>query len=138
MKKSLEKIPFVGYACKRSGHVFVDSNSLQSIKGTIENARSKLKDGMSLVIFPEGTRTADGKIGEFKRGAFMLAGEFGLEVVPLSIQGAFQIMPKGTYFPRTGTIVLTVHKPFAPGEKGFNTRQLLSDCHETIKADLDV
>ena len=83
MKKSLEKITFVGYACKRSGHVFVDSNSIQSIKDTIEKARHQLKDGMSLVIFPEGTRTKDGNLGDFKRGAFLLAGEFNLPVVPM-------------------------------------------------------
>ena len=136
MKKSLEKIIFVGYACRRSGHVFVDSNSLKSIKDTINSARNQLKDGMSLVIFPEGTRTKTGEMGEFKRGAFMLAGEFRLPVVPLSIQGAFDIMPKDSYFPRRGRIILTIHKPIMPGEKGFNTRALLEECHATIKSDL--
>ena len=138
MKKSLEKIIFVGYACKRSGHVFVDSNSLQSIKETINTARSRLKNGMSLVIFPEGTRTKTGEIGDFKRGAFMLAGEFRLPVVPISIQGAFDIMPRNSYFPRTGKIILTIHKPIEPGEKGFNTRALMEECHTTIKGDLPV
>lgn len=136
MKKSLEKIAFVGYACRRSGHVFVDSNSIQSIRNTIETARHRLKDGMSLVIFPEGTRTKTGRIGDFKRGAFMLAGEFRLPVVPLSIQGAYEIMPKDSYFPRTGKIILTIHRPIEPGERGFNTRQLLADCHAIISGDL--
>lgn len=138
MKKSLEKIAFVGYACKRSGHVFVDSNSLQSIRQTIDEARHKLKDGMSLVIFPEGTRTQTGRIGDFKRGAFMLAGEFRLPVVPLSIDGAYDIMPKDTYFPRAGKIVLTIHQPIYPGERGFNTKELLAQCHEIISNDLKV
>lgn len=137
MKKSLEKIIFVGFACRRSGHVFVDANSLQSIRQTIENARHQLRDGMSLVIFPEGTRTENGKMGEFKRGAFMLAGEFHLPVVPLSIQGAYEIMPKNSYFPKSGKIVLTIHQPIFPGEKGFNTRELLSQCHEIIGSDLE-
>lgn len=136
MKKSLEKIAFVGYACKRAGHIFVDSNSLQSIKDTIEKSRSRLKNGMSMVIFPEGTRTKTGELGEFKRGAFMLAGEFRLPVVPLSIQGAFDIMPKDSFIPRAGRIILTIHPPIVPGERGFNTRQLLAQCHETIKEDL--
>ena len=136
MKKSLEKIIFVGYACRRSGHVFVDSNSLRSIKDTINSARNQLKDGMSLVIFPEGTRTKTGEMGDFKRGAFMLAGEFRLPVVPPSIQGAFDIMPRDSYFPRSGRIILTIHKPILPGEKGFNTRALLEECHATIKSDL--
>ena len=137
MKKSLEKIAFVGYACRRSGHVFVDSNSLQSIRETIENARHQLKDGMSLVIFPEGTRTKTGQMGDFKRGAFMLAGEFRLPVVPISIRGAYDIMPKDSYFPNSGKIILTIHKPIYPGEKGFNTRELLAECHATISKDVD-
>lgn len=136
MKKSLEKIAFVGYACKRSGHVFVDSNSLQSIRETIDKARGELKEGMSLVIFPEGTRTKTGRLGDFKRGAFMLAGEFRLPVVPLTIQGAYDIMPKDSYFPRAGKIVLTIHKPIFPGERGFNTRELLAQCHDTIASSL--
>lgn len=136
MKKSLEKIIFVGYACRRSGHVFVDNNSLQSIKNTIEDARHRLKDGMSLVIFPEGTRSSDGKIGDFKRGAFMLAGEFRLPVVPVSIKGSFEVMPKNSYFPKWGKIKLIIHDPIYPGERGFNTKELLSQCYQTISGDL--
>lgn len=136
MKKSLEKIAFVGYACKRSGHVFVDSNSLQSIRNTIEEARHRLKDGMSLVIFPEGTRSKTGAIGDFKRGAFLLAGEFRLPVVPISIDGAFDVMPRNTYFPRPGKIKLIIHKPIWPDERGFNTKELLSQCYNTISSSL--
>lgn len=137
MKKSLEKIVFVGYACKRSGHVFVDTNSMQGLNQTIQDARRQLNKGMSLVIFPEGTRTKTGRLGDFKRGAFLLAKEFNLDVVPLSLRGAFEIMPKDSYFPNAGTIHLTIHKPIEPGEGGFNTRQLMADCYETIKKDVE-
>lgn len=136
MKKSLEKIIFVGYACRRSGHVFVDSSSLSSIKDTINEARHSLKDGMSLVIFPEGTRSRNGEMGTFKRGAFLLASEFNLPVVPLSINGAFHVMPRDTYFPRPGKIILTIHQPIFPGERGFNTKTLLSQCYDAIASDL--
>lgn len=136
MKKSLEKIAFVGYACKKSGHVFVDSNSLQSIRSTIEEARTRLKNGMSLVIFPEGTRTKTGEMGDFKRGAFMLAGEFRLPVVPISIDGSYKIMPSNSYFPNSGKIIIKIHKPIEPGERGFNTKELLAQCHEIISSDL--
>lgn len=136
MKKSLEKIVFVGYACKRSGHVFVDSNSLQSIKHTISEASSKLKDGMSLVIFPEGTRSKSGEMGSFKRGAFLLAAEFKLPVVPLTIDGAYDIMPRTTYFPSPGVIRLVIHEPIFPTDKGFNTKQLSSQCREMIASAL--
>ena len=95
-------------------------------------AMKYLKMGENVVIFPEGTRTKTGRMGDFKRGAFMLAGEFRLPVVPLSIQGAYDIMPKDSYFPRAGKITLTIHKPIYPGEKGFNSKLLLAQCHDTI------
>lgn len=132
MKKSLEKIFMVGFACKSSGHVFVDSNSLVSIKETIEDARKRLKNGMSLVIFPEGSRSWDGSMRDFKRGAFLLASEFRLPVVPVTIDGAFKVMPRTTYNVTPGTIKLTIHKPIEPGENGFNTKKLLAECYDTI------
>lgn len=136
MKKSLEKIFMVGYSCKRAGHVFVDDSSVSSIRETIADAESKLKDGMSLVIFPEGSRSWDGSMGAFKRGAFMLAAEFRLPVVPITINGAFKVMPRYTYNITPGTITLTIHKPIEPGEKGFNTKKLMAQCHDTIASAL--
>ena len=114
MKKSLEKIPFVGYACKVSRHIMVDRSSAAAIQRTMDNAKHILKDGMSLVVFPEGSRTPDGKIKPFKRGAFMLAAEFRLPIVPLSIDGSFAVMTKNSYAINPGKIILTIHKPIPP------------------------
>lgn len=136
MKKSLEKIFMVGFACKRSGHVFVDSSSLVSIKETIQDASKKLNGGMSLVIFPEGSRSWDGNMVPFKRGAFLLASEFKLPVVPLTIDGAFKVMPRTTYCITPGTIRLIIHKPIMPAENGFNTKKLMAECYETIESGL--
>ncbi|MCM1153223.1 MAG: 1-acyl-sn-glycerol-3-phosphate acyltransferase [Muribaculum sp.] len=136
MKKSLEYIPLVGYACKRCGHIFVDDTKLASIRETIEESEQTLRDGMSLVIFPEGSRTWDGKMGPFKKGAFMLAGEFRLPVVPITIDGAFRRMPRFTYNVTPGTIKMTIHPPIYPGEKGFNTRKLMAECREVIESAL--
>lgn len=136
MKKSLEKIIFVGYACKRSGHIFVDDSKLSSIRETITEAEETLRDGMSLVIFPEGSRSRDGKMIPFKRGAFMLAAEFKLPVVPLTIDGAFERMPRNTYNVTPGRIRLIIHKPIYPGEGGFNTRQLMKGCRDAIQSGL--
>ncbi len=69
MKKSLEKIFMVGPACKRAHHIFVDDSNIAAIKQTIAEAEDTLKEGMSLVIFPEGSRSWDGKMIPFKRGA---------------------------------------------------------------------
>lgn len=136
MKAGLEKIFMVGPACRKSGHVFVDDSSLTSIRSTIADSESKLKGGMSLVIFPEGSRSWDGKMIPFKRGAFMLAAEFKLPVVPITIDGSFKAMPRYTYACHPGTIVLTIHRPIYPGERGFNTRQLMAQCRETIQGSL--
>ena len=136
MKKELEKIFLVGWACKKAGHVMVDDSTVSGIRETVTNAEDILKDGMSVVIFPEGSRSWDGKMIPFKRGAFMLAGEFKLPVVPVTIDGSFRAMPRFTYNMRPSTIRLTIHKPIFPGEKGFNTKKLMAECSEVIESSL--
>lgn len=136
MKKELEKIFAVGWACKSAGHVFVDESSIKGIKTTIEESEKTLRDGMSLVIFPEGSRSWDGKMIPFKRGAFMLAAEFGLPVVPITIDGSFNAMPRSTYNMTPSKITLTIHKPIFPGENGFNTKKLLQQCTDVIQSAL--
>lgn len=111
MKKSLERIPLVGWACKRAGQIFVDNHSPAGIARTMKAAERQLSGGMSLTVFPEGARTFTGEVGRFKRGAYTLATEFGLPVVPLTIDGAFAVMPRTAKVPRYGRIKLTIHKP---------------------------
>lgn len=137
MKKSLEKIFLVGAACRNAGHIFVDDSKITAIKDTISKAEETLKDGMSLVIFPEGSRSWDGKMVPFKRGAFMLAAEFNRPVVPVTIEGSFDRFARFARQVSPGTITLSIHKPINPGPKGFNTKQLMAQCREEIEAALD-
>ncbi len=136
MKQELEKIFLVGYACKKAGHIFVDDSRLSSIKETIKESENTLRDGMSLVIFPEGSRSWDGKMIPFKRGAFMLASEFNLPVVPLTIDGSFKAMPRFTYNTTPCRLTITIHPPVFPGERGFNTKVLMAQCREAIESAL--
>lgn len=136
MKKELEKIFLVGKACKRAGHIMVDDSSVTGIRTTIQESEKTLQGGMSLVIFPEGSRTFDGKMIPFKRGAFMLAAEYKLPVVPITIDGAFKRMPRTTYNATPGKIILTIHPPIFPGERGFNTKKLMAKCYEEIESSL--
>lgn len=136
MKKGLEKVPVVGVACKSAGNVFVDDSSISGIRETITEAESTLQGGMSLMIFPEGSRSWDGKMIPFKRGAFMLAAEFKLPVVPITIDGAFRAMPRFTYNMTPTTIRITIHPPIYPGERGFNTKKLIADCYSQIESSL--
>lgn len=138
MKKELEKVAFIGWACKCAGHVFVDDSTISGIRETISEAESTLKDGMSLTIFPEGSRSWDGNMIPFKRGAFMLAAEFKLPVVPVTINGSFKAMPRSTYQMTPTTIRLTIQKPIYPGERGFNTKALMEQCREAIASELPV
>lgn len=136
MKIGLRKVFMVGYACYKGGHVFVDDKSIAGIKETIAGAEDRLKDGMSVVIFPEGSRTWDGHMRPFKRGAFMLASEFKLPVVPITIDGAYKAMPRTTYNVTPTTITMTIHKPIYPGERGFVAKKLLEQCFNIINDSL--
>ncbi len=136
MKKELEKIFLVGAACRNAGHIMVDDSNLRAVKETMSQAENILSHGMSLVIFPEGSRSWDGHLIPFKRGAFMLAAEFRMPVVPITIDGAFRAMPRTTYNVTPGTITLTIHYPIEPGPKGFNTKQLMEQCRSAIASAL--
>lgn len=113
MKRSLRRIFLVGYACDRAGHIFVDHSSPAAVRRTIETAEHRLRDGMSLVVFPEGARTLTGRMGPFKKGAYQLALEFKLPLAPVTIDGSFAVLPRTGILPRPGHIVLTIHEPMA-------------------------
>ncbi len=137
MKKSLRKIPFVGSACAAAGHIFVDKGSAGQLKGTMKQAEATLQGGMSLVVFPEGARTGDGKMHPFKRGAYTLAVEFNLPVVPLTIDGAFKVMHRDTYNITPGKIILTIHPPIYPKEgESHNLDMLMKQSYQAIESAL--
>ncbi len=132
MKKALEKIPLVGYSCKVSGHIMVDNSSPSATRTTMERAERQLSGGMSLVVFPEGARSWDGKMRRFKRGAYMLAVEFGLPVVPITIDGSFDVMPRFKKMPHWGHIVLTIHKPIEPVAGTHDLAQVMDESFNAI------
>ncbi|MBQ9076551.1 MAG: 1-acyl-sn-glycerol-3-phosphate acyltransferase [Muribaculaceae bacterium] len=136
MKKSLEKIPLVGYACKKAGHVFVDNTSPAAVRRTMEVAEKQLGGGMSVVVFPEGSRSFTGKMRKFKRGAYQLAVEFGLPVVPITIDGAFEVMPRTARLPKWGHIRLTIHKPVEAPDGGHDLQSLMEGTYNVINGAL--
>ena len=108
MKKELRRIPIVGWACKAAGHIFIDRRHARSAAESIQAVEAELKDGVSTVIFPEGTRTSDGSIAPFKRGAFQIALDLNLPVIPLRIDGCYELMPKTKHWPKRCPISLTI------------------------------
>lgn len=113
MKKSLRKIPFVGIACEKARHIFVDKSGPKAIKETYTAAQKTLHGGTSLVVFPEGARTFTGHMGVFRKGAFQLADEIGLPIVPITINGSFDVLRRqdGFNFVKRHRLELIIHEP---------------------------
>ena len=135
MKYQLRKMPFIGMACQAAHHIFVDKRGTAKIKQTYLEARQTLKDGMSLVVFPEGARTFTGHMGDFKRGAYMLASDLQLPVVPLTINGSFQVMPRmrDMKWVQWHPLTLTIHEPIPPKEQSpENITATLQESYQVI------
>jgi 1-acyl-sn-glycerol-3-phosphate acyltransferase len=109
-KESLGRFPFLGWHLRRTGHILVDRRHPN--RTAIFGRASKLmKDGLSLIVFPEGTRSRDGRVAPFKGGSFYLALEAELPVVPISIVGSRHVMLKGRLATCPGRVKLIVHAP---------------------------
>ena len=111
-KESLGRFPVLGPHLKRTGHMLVD-RSRPDRSGIFGWANALTSKGLSLIVFPEGTRSADGRVGVFKGGSFYLAMQAGLPIVPLSIVGSRHVMRKGQLTTRPGHVTLIVHDPIA-------------------------
>ena len=139
MKHQILKIPFVGQACKASRQIIIDKRGPKRIKDSYDKAREVLKDGISLVVFPEGARSFTGHMGKFTRGAFMLADELQLPVVPLTINGSFNVLPPTKDWPFVDghPLSLTIHQPLYPvGQGTTNITTTLNDSYEAVMSGL--
>ncbi len=116
MKQELRKVPFVGAGCKAAGHIFIDRSSRTAAKNSIEKAKDVLQNGICVVIFPEGTRTKTGQVGRFKRGAFAIAGDLHLPIIPISLTGCYDVWPRGRAYATYGTIHMHVSTPMTAEE----------------------
>ena len=139
MKHQLRKIPFVGFACERSHQIFVDKRGPSKIRKTYEDARNILKEGYSVTVFPEGARTFTGHMATFKKGAFALADELQLPVVPLTINGSFRVLPRmrGFNFVSWHPLSLTIHQPIYPvGQGAENIEATLRQSYDSVMSAL--
>lgn len=137
MKKSLRKMPFVGKACESAGHIFVDRSGPRKVLETIRKAKLSLVDGISLVVFPEGSRSFTGHMAKFKKGAFQLADELQLSVVPITIDGSFDIMPRTCKWISRHRMIMTIHDPIPPKGSGNDDVMALRDeAYEVVMSAL--
>ena len=137
MKAELRKIPLVGKACADAGHIFIDRSNAVTAKHSIEQAEKQLKNGNSVVIFPEGTRTHNGEMCKFKRGAFLIATDLHLPILPVTLRGCYERLPRNTVNVVPGTIEIIIHQPFNVNSYGTDgTPKLIQDSWNIINSAL--
>jgi 1-acyl-sn-glycerol-3-phosphate acyltransferase len=112
-KASLARFPVLGWHLERGGHLFVDRRKPDHA-GILKRWRGLVSEGLSLMIYAEGTRSPDGHVARFKGGSFLLAIEAGLPVVPVAVIGTHRVMPKGRLRTEPADVTLIVHDPIQP------------------------
>jgi len=135
-KKSLFEVPVLGQALSRMGSISVDRNNLRSAVQSLDRATAIVKRGVSLLIFPEGTRALSRELLPFKKGVFIMAIKAGQPIVPVSISGTRFIQPRGTIHMRPGPIKVVISPPIAPHT--FHRKEELMDAvRQAIDAHYD-
>ena len=139
MKQELRKIPGIGIGCEKAGHIFIDRSSPRRARAAVAAALERLGDGVGILFFAEGTRSLDGRLLPFKKGAFRLAIEQHLPVLPITVIGTRDIMPAKSLrvFPGRGRLV--VHPPIETrGMDSAHVEELLQQTRTAIASALPV
>jgi 1-acyl-sn-glycerol-3-phosphate acyltransferase len=132
-KRSLMWFPIFGWSLYLSGHILIDRDSAQSAVKSLKQAASLLKNGTSIMVFAEGTRSPDGQVKEFKGGAFLLALKARAAVVPVSISGTYEMLPRTGWCLWPGTIKIYVDRPIlTQGLSQRQARPLMEQVREKI------
>ncbi len=111
LKQELMKVPLLGPGMKMAGYIGIDRRDPRKAITSVNKAAEKIRNGTSVLIFPEGTRNADGLVQPFKKGGFHLAFKSGIDIIPISIINSYQIAPKNGKKIYSGTIVMKIAKP---------------------------
>jgi 1-acyl-sn-glycerol-3-phosphate acyltransferase len=138
-KASLGSFPFLGWHLSRTGHLLVDRKRPDPL-GILKRWKGLVSRGLSLIVFPEGTRSADGQVGRFKGGSFLLAVQAGLPLVPISVSGSRHVMLKNRLMTCPGHVHLVVHDPVPTdglAATADTARHLALQVRDIIRADVE-
>ncbi len=127
-KKEINRIPVLGWAMYCAGFVSLNRDKIRDAMKSLDKAAQRVKKGLSVVIYPEGTRTTDGKVGEFKRGMFFLADKAQSDIIPVSLNGTYEIMPLGSSKVKSGIVNMVIGKPV----QYRKDKELLNEIRETV------
>ncbi len=134
-KQEIFRVPFLGQAMRVAEFIPVDRKGREGGKKAIQRAvQLMLEKGHPFMVFPEGTRSLDGQLQRFRRGGFYLALETGAPIVPISIIGSYELMPKGAFFTRKGTIKIKIHPPVSVEGHDVSTMPYLIETVREIVA----
>ncbi len=131
-KAALGRIPFVGWHLRRAGHLLIDRRNPGA--AVIKKMHRMIRDGASLLVYPEGSRTRDGRVMKFKGGVFLLAIETGLPIVPVSVSGSRVVMPKDRLMVCPATVRVTVHEAIPTAGLTRDGARVLADHVREIVA----
>jgi 1-acyl-sn-glycerol-3-phosphate acyltransferase len=137
MKEELRKVPGLGAGCESVGHIFIDRSSREKAIASLKAARHLLEGGVSIMFFPEGTRSTDGRMKELKKGGFMMALDLNLPILPVSISGSRHVLPSNTHRLLPGEIRIRIHEPIDVSAYGPERRdELMQDVARAIRSGL--
>jgi 1-acyl-sn-glycerol-3-phosphate acyltransferase len=137
-KRGLFWVPFMGWHLWTAGHFPIDRGDARKTARSVRRVVDGVRSGVSIAVFPEGTRTPDGRLQEFKSGAFKIAMRAGVPIVPVAIRGTFALLPKTTLAPRPGRVDVIIGKPIDTKEYGEKQLQGLIDrTRAAIQANLE-
>jgi 1-acyl-sn-glycerol-3-phosphate acyltransferase len=138
VKKEFFRVPIVGRGMVVCGFIPVDRRNREQALEAVEKGVQALKAGKSFLVYPEGTRSPDGRLQRFKKGVFVMAIKAGAPIVPISVSGSNKIMPKGEFVIRPGRVHITFHEPVATEGSAMEDRQLIIDrVRQAILAGLE-
>ena len=138
LKAELRKVPGVGIGCEKAGHIFVDRRNTQQARKSISNALERVGDGVGVLFFAEGTRSMDGKLRSFKKGAFRVATSQQLPVLPITLVGTRDIQKPKSMMIFPGKVRMVIHPAIEVdgGEEAVDIRKLMDQTKTVISSSL--
>ena len=125
-KKGMDWIPLMGIALRAAKHLPIDRHSRSQAFATYDRAAGMIRRGFSAVLFPEGTRSRDGRLQPFKKGSFVLAISAGAPVIPVFCENTYELMPRGSWSPKPGTVTLRFGAPIPTAGLRYEDRDRIA------------
>lgn len=134
LKKELKKIPFFGWYATSIGMIYVDRKNKSKAQQSLKDAAELIKNGKNVLVYPEGTRSKDGNIHRFKRGAFIIAKESNIGIIPMAIYGSRKILQSGSFDITPGMIEMKIGEEILPETvEKLSLKELIQHTEDKVK-----